>query len=118
MKPLAVLSVLVLASALGAGQQATAPSGTGDKTAIADELRQLRDEVARQQQQMGEQEKQMAEQLRLMNEQREQIGRQQSEIEKLEQQMGPAAANRAPRLVDATLATSPVAALDAQDETK
>lgn len=123
MKFLAIVGLLTLASCLALAQEAAAPGGDTDKTAIADQLQQLRDAVAQQQKQMGEQQRQMAEQQRqmsrqqlFMEEQRAQIARDEQEIEKLRRQASisatgvSAGSDSNPRVVDATLTTAPASA--------
>ncbi|HEV3041614.1 MAG TPA: hypothetical protein VHA33_27870 [Candidatus Angelobacter sp.] len=107
MRYLPAIVLLLLPSCL-LSQEAPKSSGEQDRPGIADELNKLRVAIVQQQKQMDEQQKQMAAQQRLMNLQREQIAREQEEMERLQRQITDLATDHlAPRLVDATLKTTP-----------
>jgi hypothetical protein len=86
MKLLAVLALVVLASAMSLGQ-VTGSNRDSKTSAIADELKQLREAIDQQQKQMAEQQKQIADQQRRASENQKQITEQQIEIERLKQQL-------------------------------
>jgi hypothetical protein len=111
-------------------QEPSSPAG-GDKSGIADELRQLREAIAQQQKQMAEQQKQITDQQRLASEHQKQITEQQLEIERLKQQLtapqpSPASGeSQAGRVVNASLtapagsaAARPVSDMAAQEQPK